>query len=444
MNDWLEAEKRVEHAQDLSESQRWSEALAELDVAISINPNTAVWHAQRGFILEELDRCAEATDAYERSLDLEPGDHEVALALGTGLARQSRFARAAEVLEELSKNHADFEPAYCQRIHCYAELGLHDQAEQMFYLAQELDPRCPHCFYHVGVSLADRGQMERAIFCWNRALELEPGYIGVNRRIAQANRARGRQEIARDYYLRELRDDPGNIDLLFDLAELAVESGEFSIAVAKFEQIVELEPRNLDARFALGKILLHRGQSKKALTCFEAVEVLGGGQPNIPEFDWRLGEALFANQRAGEARSHLLLAAQQDPDNQDILSLLGDVLFALSCAAQAAECCRRVLAIDADNPFSHHKLARCLSTMDQHEAAADHCQKAIELKPDFCEALLDGARAHIQLGRWRDAREMLRTVLCDDPQNADARRLSSGMWRRKVGRILRRFRPNVR
>ena len=64
MGDWLEAEQRVERAHLLSESQRWTEALAELDAAIAINPNSAPWHAQRGLILEELDRCGEAVQAY--------------------------------------------------------------------------------------------------------------------------------------------------------------------------------------------------------------------------------------------------------------------------------------------------------------------------------------------------------------------------------------------
>jgi len=56
MNDWLEAEQRVERAQQLSESHRWAEALTELDAALAIHPTNALWHAQRGYLLEELDR----------------------------------------------------------------------------------------------------------------------------------------------------------------------------------------------------------------------------------------------------------------------------------------------------------------------------------------------------------------------------------------------------
>ena len=55
MNDWADAENRAERALQLTETQQWSEALDELEAAIEINPNDAIWHAQRGQILDQLD-----------------------------------------------------------------------------------------------------------------------------------------------------------------------------------------------------------------------------------------------------------------------------------------------------------------------------------------------------------------------------------------------------
>ena len=53
MNDWFEAEQRVERAQQLAESRRWTEALAELDAALEINPSNGVWLAHRGYVLDQ-------------------------------------------------------------------------------------------------------------------------------------------------------------------------------------------------------------------------------------------------------------------------------------------------------------------------------------------------------------------------------------------------------
>ena len=110
------------------------------------------------------------------------------------MARLGRYGRALEIFAELAKLYPDYEPAYCHRINIYGKLGRHERAEEMFYLAQELNDACPHCFNFIGSSLLARGETERALYCWERVLELEPEYADVQRSIAQAYRARGELE----------------------------------------------------------------------------------------------------------------------------------------------------------------------------------------------------------------------------------------------------------
>ena len=55
MNDWQEAEQRVEKAQELFAQQRWVEALSELRAAISINPYNSGWHFNAGLTLDDID-----------------------------------------------------------------------------------------------------------------------------------------------------------------------------------------------------------------------------------------------------------------------------------------------------------------------------------------------------------------------------------------------------
>ena len=438
MNDWFEAEQRVERAQQLTELQQWVEALAEIDAALTINPHNAAWHAHRGYILDELDRVDEAAEAYERALGLEPGDRDVAIALGIALTRRGRLARALEVFENIAKTYPDFEPAYCHRIHIYAELGRHDQAEEMFYLAQELDDECPHCFFSIGVSLAVRGITDRAIYCWQRVLELDPDYVGVNRRIGQAYRSQGKLDRAREYLVLELRSDPGNTDLRYELAGLALEMGQVDTAAERFAQIVELDPGHLEAHFALGKIWLRQGLTKRALRCFEAVEGALEDEEHLPDFARWIGEALFRLERFDEACRRLKFAATQNDSDPDVLMLLGNSLLGARKHAEATDCFRKLLALDAHNPFAHHNLGVCLCQMGQHPAGLDHCLQAIRLKPDYLVAMYNATIGHIQLGRWREARAMLRRALRHDPQNEALQHLSKRLWRYRLQYYLTR------
>lgn len=430
MNEWFEAEQRVERAQQLSESQRFEEALAEIDVAVSINPSNAAWHAQRGCLLEELGRLADATTAYERSLELGGEDHEVVAALGAVLARQGRYARALEIFDTLAKAHPSFEPAYCHRIGIYAELEQHDLAEEMFYLAQQIDDSCPFCYFNMGCSLAARSEWQRAIYCWKRTLELDPDQVGVNRRIAQAHRSMGQHDKARAYYLRELRDDPGNTELLFELAELNLESGDVGGAVAKLAHIIDLEPDHVEAQFALGCIWLDRNHPEEACRYFEAVQSFGEDDPPVENFAHRYGEALLRLKRYAPARVQLMRAVREEGAGTASFLLLAHCEFSLSSYSAASNWYRRVLREDADHVLAHHNLGLCLFHLGAWHDGITHLTRAIELRPDLDSAAYHAALGHVRLGEWSKARRVVREGKRSCP---DSRLL--GELSQKLGRL---------
>ena len=57
----------------LSEQMRFEEALAGLNAAMALRPNTAAVHHNRGAVLVSLERYREAMDSYDRALALDPG-----------------------------------------------------------------------------------------------------------------------------------------------------------------------------------------------------------------------------------------------------------------------------------------------------------------------------------------------------------------------------------
>jgi len=433
----MEAERRVERAQQLFESHRWEEALSELDAALSINPHNATWHAQRGFLLDELDRTGEAADAYQHALELEPGDRDVSMALGMTLLRLERYVRAIAVLEAVAEQYPDFEPAYCHRIYAYAELGQHDRAEQMFYLAQQIDDHCAHCFFHLGGSLASRGDTDRAMYCWKRVLDLEPEYVGVQERIGRIHRERGELDQARECFLHELRNDPGNTDLMFDLGQLHLEAGDPGAAATKFLHVVELEPDHADAHFALAKMWLRLGQHAKALTCLDTIRRLG---PSDEPIGFKLvhGHALLQAERTEEASEVLRQAVDEQPEDPQAVGLLGDCYAARARYGEAADCYRRVLARDVKNANKEFKLGVCLFRLSRPAAAIAHWLAALRVKPDLSPAWNHLALAYVQLARWREAKEALRKACASDPENQAARELLDGLWRYQLRYYLRR------
>ena len=113
------------------------------------------------------------------------------IALDGDLIRAGRFAKARKAFSRIIENWPDFEPAYCYSIVAFAELGEFERAEQHFYMAQQLTDRCPHCYYHMGWAKFKQQDYQRAIFAWNKTLELHPGYPGAKQHLAECYRAKG-------------------------------------------------------------------------------------------------------------------------------------------------------------------------------------------------------------------------------------------------------------
>ncbi len=256
MNDWLDAEHHAERAHEFLTLGDWQRALREIDAALHINPAQAPWHYERGLALEALGRHAEAIDCFARALQLGGEDVPTLIQLGIARLRSDQPQAAIEALGRANEIDPDAEPGYCYRIEAWARLDRHDQAEMMFYLARQLTDRCPRCFDHIARSLTARGRLDRAIWCLQQLLELEPDHPDVLARLGHAHWQRGRPEQARQYYIRHLRRHPGDIETMYAIGVLLRETGRLSEAAARFHQILELQPTHARAHLQLGELAL--------------------------------------------------------------------------------------------------------------------------------------------------------------------------------------------
>ncbi len=268
MNDWQEAEQRVEKAQEYFHRRQWLPALDELRAAIDINPHNAAWHFNAGLILDELQRHEEAALSYRHAHSLDPNDVQCLNHLGVALHRTGQFDDAIEAFAKIQSIEPSFESSYCNRIITYAHLGQHDAADEMFYLARLYKDECPHCYYNIGRSLYTRGQFAKAIACWTRALDMEGAHPRLHVRIAEASRKLNDLEQARQHYLLAMRTDPADIQTLVDFGELLIDLGRTAEALEKFHRAIELAPDHPAGHFYLGRWHESHRRDDEAAACF--------------------------------------------------------------------------------------------------------------------------------------------------------------------------------
>jgi tetratricopeptide (TPR) repeat protein len=380
MNDWQEAEQRVEKAQEYFHRRQWLSALDELRAAIAINPHNAAWHFNAGLILDELSRFEEAAIAYRRAHSLDPRDVECLNHLGVALHRTGQFVDALDAFSQIQQVDPAFEPSYCNRIITYAHLGQHDAADEMFYLARLYKDECPHCYYNIGRSLYTRGQYAKAIACWTRALDMDGAHPRLHVRIAEASRKLNDLEKARQHYLLAMRSDPADIQTLVDFGELLIDLGRRVEAVEKFHRAIELAPDHPAGHFYLARWHESNGRDEDAAALFVRALQCDANYPGANLF---LAEIHLRHDQRDRALRHL----------------------------------RRELSIQCEDPGRIIRLANLLSQTSQHRAAVAALKRLVSEHPHNLSAWQNLAVSEFEAGRFADAVESSRRALHLSPAN---------------------------
>ncbi len=403
-----EAEHKAKKAFELYEDGKITQALAELDAALEINPTNSAWHFDKALTLDTKGEFDDAISEYEIALQLNPDDLEILNSLAVDYTRTGQYDRAIETFEHIQQLDASFEPCYCNRIITYTEMGQHDLAEQMFYLAQQLNPDCALCFYNIGNSLFVRGDYKKAIHCWLKTAKLEPNHPQINYRIAQAYWAAGDYKQGREYFLDELRANPGDIDVILDFGLFLLEVGDVESAKEKFNRILELKPDFAAALFYLGEIVFNSGDYPRAVKLFSKASQKDN---KLTGPQYRLAECALMRGKPEEARNHLVSEVKLASEDTDILVSMGSMFLGVGDMNYATHCLLRVIDIDCANADAYYYLGLVSTIKGRFEDALEFFGHALDIRPTDVYALRNSAIVYLKMGRLTKAAERIKKAL---------------------------------
>jgi len=429
VNDWVDAEHHVERAHELFDAGRWDEAVNELRRALSLNPYQAEWHFNLGLTLEAAGRDSDAADAFRDAFDLsQDPDAHAAMLVGVNLTRAGRPGEALVWLEKAEQMEPAGTEAQVHRIEAFAQLGRHDEAEELFYVALEIDAENPELFAVMADSLMDRSKYDKAVWCLREAARLDPELPRVQARLGEAYAATGRLERARQLYLRELRLDPGDIDSLLDLGSLLVDMHRASEASEKFRRVLEIEPDHAEAHHLLGDLADRQGDLGDALVHLDVVLRL---DPEYPGARRLLAGLLLRRGRDEDlprAKDLLRLElrasrSEDEPFTPEALDELGMLLLDAGIVHESVRVLRDSLARRGESHLAHHHLSVGLLEAGDVRGGMEHARRALILQPRFVPAMHNLALAHLRLSQWMRARYWVRQATRIDPDDAPLRRL---------------------
>ena len=163
----------------LSQQGRHEEALKAFDKAVQLKPGDATLWKQLGDALLQLQRYDHALLSFQHVLKLDPSDQDAAYKSGVLLHDAGRFEEATAVLnlcDELRPNHA---PTLQARVRALLSLRKYEQALSDNLRADALVPDNADTLNNIGACLQALGREEEALGWFDRALEHLPNAIEI-------------------------------------------------------------------------------------------------------------------------------------------------------------------------------------------------------------------------------------------------------------------------
>lgn len=417
----MDAEQHAERAHRHLQAGQWDRAVEELQEALRVVPDQSDWLLNMAEALDALQRYEEAASTYEQVLRLRGENIETLLRLGIDLIRSGQSNRALRVLERVNEIDPDCEPGYCHRIAAYIQLGDHEAAETMFYLARQVEEECPVCYDYMGQSLTLRHEFERAAWCWQQALRLEPGMVGVASSLARLYWQMDQLELSRHYLELELRENPDDTENLLALGAVLWDLGKPAEAGEKFRRALELDATLHEAHLYLGELSLLAGHLEAAEARFQRAYQINPDQPGAcaglaqvaiqrgeldearrrlrtelqrdgfsPGQAVNLARMLIEAELAEEAvrlldpmlTDHEVLEAAPVPTIADAFLCRGAALMMLGDVVQGVLDTKQAVTLDPDNAIGMHNLALAYLETGRLSRAAYWLRRAVELEPD--------------------------------------------------------------
>lgn len=339
----------LEQGMALEQQGQLEEALRCYDMAISLAPELARAHFNRGTILLDRGDAREALQAFTLAVRHKPESAGAHFNLGAAHARLDQHEAAASAYREALALKPDF---------AEAEMAL-------------------------GAALEELGQDEAAVESYRRTLEIHPSYADADDKLVNLLRRLERFEELADTYRRMLETDPHNADLLNNLGAVQRKLGRFKDSAASFRQAVAADPDDALAHNNLGATLRTLGQLTEAVDSYrQALKI----RPNFIEAHHNLGNLLSELGEADAAVSSYSQALAINPDFAESLTAMGAVFQTQGKFDEAVELHHRALAVKPDYAAAHSNLGNALQDLGQLESSLESTRRALELQPDFTEA----------------------------------------------------------
>jgi len=234
-----------------------------------------------------------------------------------------------------------------------------------------------------GRTTAAAASYQEAVTSYQKALEINPGHGIVHNNLGVALVAQGRIKEAIYHYQRAIQIRPDYAEAHNNLGIAFRKTGDDASAAGHYLKALKIHPEYAQAHNNLGVVHVSQGQGEKAFYHFSRALAIDPGYVNALN---NMGLFFLGQGDFQEAAGYFSRAVQAEPGDWGTVNHLGISLAGQGKYEAAVGHYQRALGLNPENASVHNNMGTALARLGRFEAAAVHFRTALAIDPGFEKA----------------------------------------------------------
>lgn len=249
-------------------------------------------------------------------------------------------------------------------------VNQYDKALEAVARLESKRPKDPLTFNLKGAALFAKGDTAGARKAFERASELQPAQFAAAMNLAKLDTRDNNPAEARKRFEKILESDKDNVSAMMGLADLAMSANDSKGAISWAERAMQAQPKSFAPLMILSKLYFENADYDKAIAA---------------------------------ARE----ALRVQPDNAEALNILGYCQLRIGKNLESLNTYTVLVNRHPKLAAAHYGLSNAQTANGKVTAAQMSLQKAIELRPEFPEAIYALAALQLRLGKVAEVNKLL-------------------------------------
>jgi len=219
----------------------WRDSITLWSYVIDKGPEKiSLAYSQRGTVFGKKGLADRAIADLEMAIALNPNNFDAYMNLGVAFEKSGRFDKARENIDKAIRVKPFSRDAYIYRGVLNEETGQMDQAIADYTMAITLDPYYAETYNNRGTSFGKMGQMDNAISDYSEAIRIDPRHVDARSNRGIAYTLIGRYDRALEDFNQSILLGPEDPMTYYNRGAFHRRTGKNELAIADFKKACDL------------------------------------------------------------------------------------------------------------------------------------------------------------------------------------------------------------